>query len=316
MVPATHHTIYFGDAATVLREKVHSDSIQLMVTSPPYWNVRDYGHPGQIGYGQSLDEYLASLDQVWREVVRTLLPDGKLALNIGNIYYRPPGEARSTTANLTLLLWSQLASYDDLRFMGTIYWQKTTSRAGAVLFGSYPYPSNFMISNAVEPIFVFRKKGRRPPVPREIKERSRLSLEEFRQYRDAIWRDINGAAADKHAAAYPVELPLRLIKLYSFWGDTVLDPFCGSATTSRAAALTGRNSVGIEINPDFLPLMLEKLALNRGSEPPEDGPVDLYDFIDASAGAVRTLAAPARATAAPATDMPAAGRRRRASTAP
>ncbi len=298
MVTQTCHTIYFGDAANVLRQKMPSESVQLMVTSPPYWNVRDYGHPGQIGYGQTLPQYLESLHAVWREVVRVLIPDGKLCLNIGNIYYRMPGENRSTTANLTLLLWDQLSSFSELRFIGTIYWQKTTSRAGAVLFGSYPYPTNFMISNAVEPIFVFRKAGRRPPVPKEIKERSRLGLDEFRRYRDAIWRDINGAAADKHAAAYPVELPRRLIKLYSFWGDTVLDPFCGSATTTLAAALTGRNSVGIEINPGFLPLMLEKLGLVSASAP-GNGPVDHYEFVDTTDGTVQTWTAPARSDDAP-----------------
>jgi len=254
----TLHTIYFGDSASVLREHVADESVQLMVTSPPYWNVRDYGHPDQIGYGQTLEQYLEHLGEVWAEVVRTLLPDGKLALNIGNIYYSEPDEKRRTTANLTLLLWDQLNRFDDLRFMGTIYWVKTTSRAGAVLFGSYPYPSNFMISNAVEPIFVFRKPGARR-VPPETKEASKISKEQFREFRDALWT-INGAASDKHAAAFPVELPRRLIQMYSFVGDTVLDPFLGSGTTSRAALETDRNSVGAEINRDFLPLMQEKIG--------------------------------------------------------
>jgi len=254
----THHIIYFGDSAASLRAHVPDASIQLMVTSPPYWNVRDYGHPDQIGFGQSLDEYLADLNEVWKEVVRTLLPDGKLALNIGNIYYSEADEKRRTTANLTLLLWEQLQRFDELRFMGTIYWAKTTSRAGAVLFGSYPYPSNFMISNAVEPIFVFRKVGTRA-VPPEVKEASKITKEEFRECRDALWT-INGAASDKHSAAFPVELPRRLIRMYSFVGDTILDPFLGSGTTARAALELGRNSVGVEINREFLTLMQEKIG--------------------------------------------------------
>ena len=257
-MPETKHVIYIGDSASVLRAHVPDASVQLMITSPPYWNVRDYGHPDQIGYGESLQEYLDGLEEVWREVVRVLLPDGKLALNIGNIYYSEPDEKRRTTANLTLLLWEQLRAFADLRFMGTIYWVKTTSRAGAVLFGSYPYPSNFMISNAVEPVFVFRKVGERRVAP-EIKEASRITKEEFRELRDALWT-INGAAADKHAAAFPVELPRRLVRLYSFVGDTVLDPFLGSGTTSRAALELGRNSIGIEINPDFVSLMQEKIG--------------------------------------------------------
>jgi len=260
---ASTHSIYFGDAVDVLRDCIAPESVQLIVTSPPYWNVRDYGHPGQIGFPDTLDGYLVRLDAVWQEVVRVMLPDGKLAVNIGNIYYSEPDETRRTTANLSVLVWEHLSRFPDLRFMGTIYWQKTTSRQGAVLFGSYPYPANFMISNAVEPIFVFRKTGKRK-VTRELKERSKISLAEFRRFRDAIWQ-INGAAADKHTAAFPVELPRRLITMYSFRGDTVLDPFLGSGTTTMAALAEHRNSIGIEINPEFFSLMQEKLGCVKKS---------------------------------------------------
>jgi len=262
----TTHKIFFGDAKRVLREHVASESIQLMVTSPPYWNVRDYNHPLQIGYNDTLEQYLARLDAVWREVIRALLPDGKLVVNIGNIYYSEPGDKRRTTANLTLLVWDRLNSLNELRFMGTIYWQKTTSREGAVLFGSYPYPANFMISNAIEPIFVFRKVGKRN-IPEDIKERSKISLEDFRSFRDAIW-PINGAASDKHTAAFPVEIPRRLTMMYSFVGDTVLDPFLGSGTTTKAALELGRDSIGIEINPAFFEYMEQKLGIN-GTQPLE-----------------------------------------------
>lgn len=258
-MPKTSHTIYFGDSAKVLRT-FPSETFQLMVTSPPYWNVRDYGVKEQIGYYDTLEQYLDRLDEVWAEVVRTLLPDGKIALNIGNIYYSEPDEKRRTTANLAHLTWKQLDKYEELRFMGTIYWQKTTSRAGAVLFGSYPYPANFMISSAVEPIHIFRKKGERK-VSKEIKEKSKITLQQFKEFRDAIWY-INGVG-DKHCAAFPYELPERLIRMYTFLGDTVLDPFVGSGTTVKAAKDLGRNSVGIDINPDFLPIIEEKVGLKQ-----------------------------------------------------
>jgi len=145
--------------------------------------------------------------------------------------------------------------------MGTIYWQKTTSRDGAVLFGSYPYPTNFMISNAVEPIHIFRKVGKRE-VPREIKERSKVTLEEHRKFRDAIWNDINGVE-DTHCAAYPWELPARLIRMFSYVEDWVLDPFLGSGTTTKAAKELGRNSVGIELNPDYLTRIEEKVGIKQ-----------------------------------------------------
>ncbi len=256
----TTYRVYIGDTETVLKT-LPNNFFQLMVTSPPYWNVRDYGHPNQIGLNDTLEEYLERLNRVWIEVVRTLLPDGKLALNIGNIYYSESDEKRRTTANLSLLSWQQLNNIKDLRFMGTIYWQKTTSRDGAVLFGSYPYPTNFMISNAVEPIHIFRKVGQRK-VPREIKERSKVTPEEFRKFRDAIWNDINGVE-DKHCAAYPWELPARLIRMFSYVEDWVLDPFLGSGTTTKAAKELGRNSVGIELNPDYLTRIEEKVGIKQ-----------------------------------------------------
>jgi len=256
----TTHKVYLGDAETVLK-KLPDSSFQLMVTSPPYWNVRDYGHKDQIGLTDTLEEYLDKLNRVWYEATRTLLPDGKIALNIGNIYYSEPSEKRRTTANLSLLTWQQLNNIKSLRFMGTIYWQKTTSRAGAVLFGSYPYPTNFMISNAVEPIHIFRKIGKRA-VPQEIKERSRVTPEEFRKFRDSIWNDINGVE-DEHSAAYPVELPARLIRIFSYVEDWILDPFLGSGTTMAAARDLGRNSVGIELNPNYLPRIKEKAGTKK-----------------------------------------------------
>jgi len=256
----TTHKIYIGDAETVLK-KIQDNFFQLMVTSPPYWNVRDYGHRDQIGRDDTLKQYLNRLNKVWIEIARTLLPDGKIALNIGNIYYSEPDEKRRTTANLSLLTWQQLNDIKSLRFMGTIYWQKTTSRDGSVLFGSYPYPTNFMISNAVEPIHIFRKVGKRN-VSREIKEKSKVTKEEFKKFRDAIWNDINGVE-DEHCAAYPWELPARLIKMFSYVEDWVLDPFLGSGTTMKAAKDLGRNSVGIELNPKYLKRIKEKVGIQQ-----------------------------------------------------
>ena len=252
--------IYIGDSYEILK-KLPDNFFQLMVTSPPYWNVRDYGHDKQIGYYDSLDEYLEKLKNIWREVTRALLPDGKIAINIANTYYNDGNEKRKTTANLSMLIWQQFNEIDDLNFMGTIYWQKTTSRDGSVLFGSYPYPTNFMISNAVEPIHIFRKKGKRK-VDKEVKEKSVVTLEEFRQFRDAIWNDINGVE-DKHIAAYPVQLPQRLIKMFTFWDDWVLDPFLGSGSTMKAANILNRNCIGIELNKDYLDIIMKKVNFNK-----------------------------------------------------
>ena len=255
----TSHLVYFGDSRELL-EQIASETIQLAVTSPPYWSARDYEHKNQIGYNQTFEEYSESLMKIWKEAVRTLLPDGKIAVNIGNIYYNKDGEKRKIVANLMNLVWNQLNSFDNLRYMGTIHWEKSTLRKRKVLMGSYPYPSAFLISTSLEAIFVFRKTGDRKVAP-EIKELSKITKAEFRKLRAPIWR-INGVSND-HPAPFPHELPRRLIKMYSFVGDKILDPFLGSGTTLVEAARLSRNSIGVEVNKGYSKVMQAIIQKNR-----------------------------------------------------
>jgi len=245
----TEHKLYINDASQELLN-IPNNTIQLIITSPPYWNVRNYNHLKQIGFNDTYEKYLAKMKKILKECVRVLLPDGKIALNIGNIYNYESNERRVYTANLMLDLWNILDNCGEIRFMGTIYWRKTTSRNGAVLFGSYPFPSNFMISTALEAIHIFRKKGKRK-VSKEIKKKSWISKSEFRKFREPIWC-LNGVSNKKHPAVFPNELPHRLIKIYSFYGDIVFDPFCGIGTTNVEALKLGRNSIGIDIREDFI----------------------------------------------------------------
>jgi len=245
----TIHKLFIGDSLEIL-PSMKDNNIQLIITSPPYWNARDYGYPKQIGFGDRYEEYLTKMKKIFRECIRILLPDGKIALNIGNIYNYEQTEKRVCTVNLILDLWKILKEIKELRFMGTIYWKKTTSRKGAVLFGSYPYPSNFLVSTSLEAIHVFRKVGKRR-VSKEIKEKSRISKEEFRNFREQIWC-LNGISSNKHPAIFPAELPKRLIKMYSFYGDTVMDPFCGIGTVNVEALKLNRNSIGIDIKEDYI----------------------------------------------------------------
>jgi len=149
--------------------------------------------------------------------------------------------------------------------MGAIIWQKTTTMnttGGATIMGSFPYPRNGIIKLDYEFILIFKKLGETPIVSREIKEKSKMSKEEWNQYFTGHW-NFNGAKQDKHLAMYPEELPKRLIKMFSFVGDTVLDPFLGSGTTTLAAKNLNRNSVGFEINKKFLPIIKEKIGADK-----------------------------------------------------
>lgn len=252
----TEHKLHANDALQELLN-ISDATVQLIVTSPPYWNVRNYNHSKQIGFHDKYVGYLTKMEKILKECIRVLLPDGKIALNIGNIYNYESEEKRVYTANLVLDLWKILNNCKEIRFMGTIYWKKTTSRKGAVLFGSYPYPSNFMISTALEAIHIFRKRGKRK-VSKEIKENSCISKTEFRKYREPIWC-LNGVSKKSHPAVFPDELPHRLIKMYSFYGDIVLDPFCGIGTTNVEALKLGRNSIGIDIREDYIQIVASNL---------------------------------------------------------
>ncbi len=138
--------------------------------------------------------------------------------------------------------------------MGAIIWQKKTTSnttGGASLMGSYPYPKNGVLPIDYEFILLFKKLGNAPKPSKEIKERSKMTKEEWKAYFNGHW-NFGGAKQDGHIAMFPEELPKRLIKMFSYVGDTALDPFLGSGTTSLAARNQNRNSVGYEINPEFV----------------------------------------------------------------
>jgi site-specific DNA-methyltransferase (adenine-specific) len=149
--------------------------------------------------------------------------------------------------------------------MGAIIWQKVTTcntTGGATVMGSYPYPRSGILKLDYEFILVFRKNGKQPRVKKEIKEQSRLTQEEWSQYFSGHW-NFPGEKQDKHLAMFPAELPRRLIKMFSFVGDTVLDPFLGSGTTSLAANNLGRQSIGYEVNENFLPTIKKRLGIAK-----------------------------------------------------
>lgn len=265
----TKHELHTGSADEELA-RVRNGSIQLIVTSPPYWNARDYGHVKQIGFKNRYEEYLLKMERIFGACIRTLLPDGKIALNIGNIYNNDAKEKRVYAVNLVLDMWRILNSFTELKFMGTIYWKKTTSRNGAVLFGSYPYPSNFMISTALEAIHIFRKMGKRK-VSQEIKEKSKISGEEFKKIREPIWH-LHSVSKKEHPAVFPAELAHRLIEMYSFYNDIVLDPFCGIGTVNVEALKLNRNSIGIDIKKEYI-----KKAVTHLRELKKSALITVYD---------------------------------------
>ncbi len=252
-------TVYQADSRRM--PELASESIDLVVTSPPYWHLKDYGVPGQIGYGQTLHAYLRDLYRVWQEVFRVLKPGRRLCVNIGDQFARAAvyGRYKVIPLHAEVIAQAEQIGFD---YLGAIIWQKKTTlntTGGAPIMGSYPFPPNGIVEIDYEYILLFKKPGKTTRVPRQVKEASRLSKEEWKTFFQGHWR-FGGARQVQHEAVFPPELPRRLIRMFSFVGETVLDPFAGSGTTLAEALRLGRRAVGYEIVPAFVDLMREKFA--------------------------------------------------------
>ncbi|MBW1916992.1 MAG: site-specific DNA-methyltransferase [Deltaproteobacteria bacterium] len=245
---------------------VPDESVHLVITSPPYWQLKDYGPPDQIGYHESYESYINHLNLVWQECWRVLHPGCRLCINIGDQFARAAyyGRYKIIPIRTEIIKFCETIGFD---YLGAIIWQKVTTchtSGGATIMGSFPYPRNGLLKLDYEFILIFKKLGVPPPVPKDLKERSRLTTEEWNTYFYGHW-NFPGEKQRQHLAMFPEELPRRLIKMFSFVGETVLDPFLGSGTTSLAAKNLDRHSIGYEINEDFLPLIKEKLGLQQAS---------------------------------------------------
>ena len=258
----SHHKIIIGDSRWM--KEVEEESVHLIITSPPYWQLKDYGNGKQIGFNDTYEEYINNLNLVWDECHRVLNQGCRLCVNIGDqfarsVYY---GRYKVIPIRTEIIKFCESAGFD---YMGAIIWQKVTTchtTGGATVMGSFPYPRSGIIKLDYEFILILKKYGIPPKVNKKIKEQSKLTNEQWSQYFTGHW-NFTGEKQDKHLAMFPEELPRRLIKMFSFVGDTVLDPFLGSGTTSLAAQNLDRNSVGYEINEDFLPVIKDKLGIRQ-----------------------------------------------------
>ena len=244
--------------------ELNDDSVHLVITSPPYWQLKDYGTDDQIGFNDSYESYINNLNLVWKESYRVLHNGCRLCINIGDqfarsVYY---GRYKVIPIRTEIIKFCETIGFD---YMGAIIWQKVTTintTGGATVMGSFPYPRNGILKLDYEFILIFKKIGIAPKVSKENKELSKMTTEEWNTYFQGHW-NFGGAKQDSHIAMFPEELPKRLIKMFSFVGDTILDPFLGSGTTSLAAKNLNRNSVGYEINSEFIPNIKDKLSVDE-----------------------------------------------------
>ncbi|MDR1584130.1 MAG: thermonuclease family protein [Prevotellaceae bacterium] len=257
----TKHTIINGDSRQM--SELKDRSVHLIITSPPYWQLKDYGMDNQIGFNDSYENYINNLNLVWSECFRVLHDGCRLCINIGDqfarsVYY---GRYKVIPIHSEIIKFCEITGFD---FMGQIIWQKTTTMntsGGGAVMGSFPHPRNGIVKLDFEYILLFKKQGNAPKPTEEQKKNAVMTNEEWNTYFSGHWY-FNGVKQDKHLAMFPEELPTRLIKMFSFPNETVLDPFIGSGTTASAAKKLERNSVGYEINPEFIPVIKEKISTN------------------------------------------------------
>ena len=255
---STKHLLINGDSRNM--SHIPNESVHLIVTSPPYWQLKDYGTDNQIGFNDTYESYINNLNLVWKECHRILMPGCRLCINIGDQFARSAyyGRYKVVPIHSEIIRFCETIGFD---YMGSIVWQKPTSMhttGGEKVMGSYPYPRGGIVKIDFEHILLFKKLGKAPIPSRKSKEASALIMEEWNEYFSSHWT-FNGAKQNRHVAVFPEELPRRLIKMFSFVGDTICDPFMGSGTTALASANLERNSIGYELNKDFRAFYKEKV---------------------------------------------------------
>jgi len=261
IVAQTRHRLVQGDARDV--GFLADESIHLVVTSPPYWTLKRYSdHPSQLGHVEDYERFLGELAKVWRECFRVLVPGGRLVCVVGDVCLsrKRTGRHRVVPLHADIAVMCRKIGFDNLN---PIIWHKIANAAFEMENGSKflgkPYQPNAIIKNDIEFILMQRKPGGYRKPTEKQRDASRLSKAEFDAWFRQFW-NITGESTRHFPAAFPLDLAYRLVRMFSFVEDTVLDPFSGSGTTMLAAMQTGRHSVGVEIAPDYVDLAERRLT--------------------------------------------------------
>ncbi|NKC13593.1 MAG: site-specific DNA-methyltransferase [Gammaproteobacteria bacterium] len=265
----TQHNLFNADARRL--SFIPDESVHLVVTSPPYWTLKKYrDHEDQLGDVADYERFLRELDKVWKHCYRVLVPGGRLVCVIGDVCLsRRKNKGRHTVIPLHASIQEHCREigYDNL---APIIWHKIANAVfeasgnGAGFLGK-PYEPNAVIKNDIEFLLMERKPGgyRKPSVATRVL--SIISDENHKQWFQSIWSGVTGASTRNHPAPYPEELAERLIRMFSFVGDTVLDPFMGTGTTTVSAAKWGRNSIGVELDPHYFEHAEKRIRHSTGS---------------------------------------------------
>jgi site-specific DNA-methyltransferase (adenine-specific) len=258
--------LVLGDARNL--DFIPDESVHLVVTSPPYWNLKRYNDTaGQLGHIADYEAFLAELNKVWAEVFRVLAPGGRLVCVVGDVCRsrREFGRHVVFPLHADICVACRKLGFDNLN---PIIWHKIANAAyevdnGGGGFLGKPYEPNSIIKNDIEFILMQRKPGGYRKPTELQRDQSRLTKQEYHDWFQQIWR-LTGASTREHPAPYPYELAYRLVRMFSFTSDTVLDPFCGTGTTLVAAANAGRQGIGVELDPAYIRMAATRFRAEAG----------------------------------------------------
>ena len=259
----THHVLHEGDARNL--SWIADDSVHLVVTSPPYWTLKKYNdHPDQLGDVADYEMFHDELDKVWRHCYRVLVPGGRLVVVVGDVCL---ARRRNNGRHLVMPLHADISvrcrkiGFD---YLTPIYWHKIANASYEVENGSSflgkPFEPNAILKNDTEYILMLRKHGGYRKPTDEQRRKSKMSKDEYNAWFRSIWTGLQGASTRTHPAPYPVEVAYRLVRMFSFVEDTVLDPFLGTGSTTLAAVQAGRNSIGNEVDPHYFKMSRQRVT--------------------------------------------------------
>jgi site-specific DNA-methyltransferase (adenine-specific) len=266
----TTHKIWLGDARNL--NTVPDESVHLIVTSPPYWTLKEYaGSKGQLGDIEDYEDFLDELDKAWAECKRVLVPGGRICCVVGDVCVPRKRHGRHFVVPLHADIQVRARSV-ELDVLTPIFWHKiangvTEAEGNGAGFYGKPYQPNAVVKNDIEYILFMRKGGEYRKVRPLQKALSMLTKTEMQSWWRSIWTDVKGASTRSgHPAPYPSKLAERLIRMFSFAGDTVLDPFGGTGSTAIGAIAAGRNSLTCDIEPSYIALATGNIEEAAASE--------------------------------------------------
>ena len=262
-VPPSHHILHQGDGRDL--GWIGDETVHLVVTSPPYWTLKKYNdHPGQLGDMGDYEVFHDELDKVWRHCYCMLVPGGRVVCVVGDVCLRGVATRvaiKSFRCTLTSPCGARRIGFD---YLTPIYWQKIANASYEVENGSSflgkPFEPNAILKNDTEYILMLRKSGgyRKPTEAQRVK--SKMTKDEYNEWFRSLWTGLTGASTKAHPAPFPEELAYRLVRMFSFVEDTVVDPFMGTGSTTMAAIRAGRNSIGNELDPKYFKMAVDRIS--------------------------------------------------------